>query len=462
MHLYNYAVARQRRITTVPDDHLWTYLILYILSAILCMLFSLCYRAVLSGVESKLRRDADDGSKRSAELLSAMESSDKIERDALFAIFLFNAAACIFFEAALYSPAISLSPVFDAPAMKIVASVVLLILAELVLYIAAGIIPKAVAEHDPAAAYAVSAWISRPVFIIFRPFSVLSSVLGKLILKLLGIKSDGGENVTEDEILDLIDAGEESGTIEAAEKEMLENVFEFSEVTAYDVMTHRTNMESLDITDSDTEVLRAIEESGFSRFPVYEDDIDHIIGILYAREFLLDRMSGGKKSLRELIHQPLVTPEKVRADVLFREMQKSKLHLAIVLDEYGGTSGLVTMEDLLEEIFGNIYDEFDEHEPLDIQKLGENLWRVAGSIDLETLSDTIGWKLDDDVSEDYDTLGGLVFSSLALIPDEGELPHVRAFGLDIQVEVFADRRVEWATVSVVDDDDEDTEKNEEE
>lgn len=123
--------------------------------------------------------------------------------------------------------------------------------------------------------------------------------------------------------------------------------------------------------------------------------------------------------------------------------------MAIVIDEYGGTSGLVTMEDLLEEIFGNIYDEFDDKDTQQIQKIGDNLWRVAGPVDLETLSEELNFEFDDEVYEEYDTLGGLVFSCLSVIPDDGERPHVEVFGLDIQVEVLADKRVEWATVSII-------------
>lgn len=436
----------------MPDDHLWTYTLLYILSAILCLLFSLCYCAVISGVESKLRRDSDCGDLRSSKLLNAVENSEKIERNALFVIYLFNSISSVLALYAFLKPVLNLIGNTASVAVKFIAAIIIVILSQFILYITAGIAAKKAAEKDPVAVYAASAWISRPVFLVFSPFASFAEVIGKLLLKLFGINSDDSDNVTEDEILDLIDAGEESGNIESTEKEMLENVFEFSEVTAYDVMTHRTNMEAIDVDDNDEDVIKLIEESRFSRFPVYENDIDHIIGILYTREFLLDRMAGGKKSIRELVHQPLVTPEKVRADVLFREMQRSKLHIAIVLDEYGGTSGLVTMEDLLEEIFGNIYDEFDKHEPLDIQQIDEDHWRVAGSVDLETLSETIGCKFSDEVYEDYDTLGGLVFSSLSLIPDDGELPHVRAFGLDIEVEVFADRHVEWAKVSVIEDD----------
>ncbi len=174
---------------------------------------------------------------------------------------------------------------------------------------------------------------------------------------------------------------------------------------------------------------------------------------------MLNRMSPEPRPRSALLHDPIVPPARVRADVLFREMQKSKIHMAIVLDEYGGTSGLVTMEDLLEEIFGNIYDEFDEREPAPIEDLGNGSWRVAGSVDLETLSEAIGVEFDDEVYEEYDTLGGLVFSSLSLIPDDGERPHVTAFGLDIQVEVFAERRVEWATVTPVKEEPEEPEKD---
>ncbi len=443
----------------MPDDHLWTFIVLYILSLILTMMFSFCYRAVYSGIESRLRKAADDGDRRSSALLSAMENSAKFERRALFAIFAFSALTTVFAVAGICPVLTTLSPVLESTTAKILLGVAVTLVSGVLIDLFVVVIPKFAAEQNPTKAYAISAWIARPVFFILSPLAALSSLIANVILKSAGIRRDDAEIVTEDEILDMIDAGEESGNIEATEKEMIENVFEFSDITASDVMTHRTKMEVIDVNDADEEINRLIKETGFSRFPVFEDDIDNIIGVLYSREYLLDRMSGGSTTVRELMHQPLVTPEQVRADVLFREMQQSNVHIAIVLDEYGGVSGLVTMEDLLEEIFGNIYDEFDEHEPLDIQQVGENLWRVAGDLDLETLSDTIGCKFESEVYEDYDTLGGLVFSSLSLIPDDGEQPHVQAFGLDIHVEVFADRRVEWATVSVIhpkdEEDDED-------
>lgn len=444
----------------MPDDHLYTYVFLFALFAVLSALFSLSYFAVHEGVESRLKKSADDGDRGAARLLTAMERAPKLERDGLFAIIVSVVLGCLSAEAAFLPYIRDALPEAGRTPLLLLCSFALVLAAAVIFYTLAFLLPRFAAEHDPVRAYTFSFFISRPCFFILRPLSVLSTAAAHGILAIFGVRADDTENVTEDEIRDLIDAGEESGNIESTEKEMIENVFDFSDVTASDVMTHRTDMEAIDITEDPEEIDRLIRETAFSRIPVYEDDIDSITGILYTREYLLNRMSPDPKPLSELIHDPIFTPERVRADVLFREMQKSKIHMAIVLDEYGGTSGLVTMEDLLEEIFGNIYDEFDEGEPAPIEDIGDGKWRVAGSVDLETLSETIGVEFDDEVYEEYDTLGGLVFSSLSLIPDDGERPHVQAFGLDIQVEVFADRRVEWAIVTPIPEDEDENEDEE--
>lgn len=419
------------------------------------MIFSLCYHSVTSAVETRIRKEAIDGKEKYAKkLLSVLEDSSKLERNALFTIYSFNAIATILAVMGICPAIISLLGDISLVG-KVITVLLTIVVSSVVIYVLTEIVPKIASEQNPLSVYAATDRISHPVFALFSPLAALSQIIGKLIMKLFGVKVADREEVTEDEILDMIDAGEESGSIEATEKEMLENVFEFSDITAGDVMTHRTDMEAIDVSEKDDVIFDIIKETGFSRFPVYEGDIDHIIGVLYTREYLINKISDNPKPIRELMHQPLATPKKVRADVLFRELQHSKVHIAIVIDEYGGTSGLVTMEDLLEEIFGNIYDEFDDHEPADIQPIGENLWRVAGSVDLETLSETIGCTFDEEVFEDYDTLGGLVFSALPLIPDDGETPHISAFGLDINVEVFLDKRVEWATVSVIKENDTD-------
>ena len=223
-----------------------------------------------------------------------------------------------------------------------------------------------------------------------------------------------GEEVSEDEIMAMVEEGEESGAIERNEKELIENVFEFNNTTAEDVMIHRTDMVTLSLDDDEETILSAIRESGLSRFPVYQGNVDDIVGILSTRQYLLNFHVERPQELRALLRPAYFVPETVRADVLFRDMQSKKIHMAVVVDEYGGTSGLVTLEDLLEELVGNIYDEFDPQA--------------------------------EDEDRDYDTLGGLVFAQLAVIPEDGSRPVVEALGLRIRVEELCDRRVEWALV----------------
>ena len=267
-------------------------------------------------------------------------------------------------------------------------------------------------------------------------------LLWRPILNLLHRKDE----VSEDNIMAMVEEGEESGAIQSNEKEFIENVFEFDNTTAKDVMVHRTDMVSLPADASEDEILAAIRQSGLSRFPVYGSDIDDIVGILSTRDYLLNFREEEPRSLGELLRPAYFVPETVAADVLFRDMQGKKTHLALVVDEYGGTSGLVTLEDLLEELVGNIYDEFDPQEEQEIIQLDSGRWRVSGSADLEELAEAMGFQLPEDEEIDYDTLGGLVFSQLSVIPEDGSRPLVEALGLRIQVEELCDRRVEWALV----------------
>ena len=252
--------------------------------------------------------------------------------------------------------------------------------------------------------------------------------------------------VSEDNIMAMVEEGEEAGSIQANEKELIENVFEFDTLTARDLMVHRTDMATLALDDDEQTILDTSRESGLSRFPVYEEDADDIVGILSTRTYLLNFHMPEPKPIRELLRPAYFVPETVPADVLFRDMQAKKFHMALVVDEYGGTSGLVTLEDLLEELVGNIYDEFDPQEEQDIIRLEDGRWRVSGSANLEELFEAMDRKLPEDDERDYDTLGGLVFAQLSVIPDDGSRPVVEALGLRIRVEELFERRVEWALV----------------
>jgi len=267
-------------------------------------------------------------------------------------------------------------------------------------------------------------------------------LLWRPILSLLRRK----DQVSEDNIMAMVEEGEESGAIQSNEKEFIENVFQFDNTTARDVMVHRTDMVTLPADAEEGEIIEAIRQSGLSRFPVYGEDADDIVGILSTRDYLLNFHQPVPRPLKELLRPAYFVPETVAADVLFRDMQGKKTHMALVVDEYGGTSGLVTLEDLLEELVGNIYDEFDPQEEQEIIRLDEKRWRVSGSADLEELAKAMGFELPEDEEMDYDTLGGLVFSQLSVIPEDGSRPVVEALGLHIQVEELCDRRVEWALV----------------
>ena len=209
-------------------------------------------------------------------------------------------------------------------------------------------------------------------------------------------------------------------------------------------MVHRKDVTAIDVEDDPAAILQTIQDSGLSRFPVYEEDVDNILGILTSRDYLLNDCFGRGKTLRELIRPAYFVPESLRADLLFSEMQKRKQHMAIVVDEYGGTSGLVTMEDLLEEIVGNIYDETDPLEAREITELEPGVFRVAGHCDLDALRERLG--VDIPENDEIDTLSGLIINELSNVPEDGSTFDIDLCGMHVHVDEVRDRRVEWTTV----------------
>jgi putative hemolysin len=306
-------------------------------------------------------------------------------------------------------------------------------------------IPRRTAQSMPQQIGLALCPFFKVVVTVLTPITALFVLLSKGILRLLGVRTDEDPEVSVEEIRAMMDIGQEAGTIEADEKEMIENIFDFNSITAQDVMIHRTDMDLVSLEDSTEEIIALIEESGRSRFPVFGEDSDDIVGILNTRDFLLNLQRQEPKPLAELLRPAYFIPESVPADDLFHDMQARAVQMAIVVDEYGGTGGLVTLEDLLEELVGNIYDEFDQKAEQEILPLEENLWRVSGSASLESLAEALDLPLPEE--ELPETLGGLVFSSLSVIPEDGTTPEVDAWGLHIQVELISDRRVEWAKVS---------------
>ena len=212
-----------------------------------------------------------------------------------------------------------------------------------------GILPGALAARWPEQTLERIAAPAEWAVWLLTPVTKAAYWIGRALLKPFHLQpANASESVTEEEIRMMVDIGEEKGAIESDEKEMIENIFEFNNMNAEDCMTHRKDITAIDVESTEDEIYETISESGLSRFPVYEDTIDNVIGLLTARDFLINRCSPQPRPFRELIRPAHFVPESVRTDVLFREMQTRKQHMSIVIDEYGGTSGLITLEDLLE------------------------------------------------------------------------------------------------------------------
>ncbi len=408
--------------------------------------------AVMQLSPSRLRRMAEEGDKAAPRMLRMVEKPSgflsTIQIGITLAGFLASAFAADSFAPPLSRWFVGITGMGpDAfGTMNTVAIILIAIVLAYFTLVLGELVPKQIALHNPYKVARLSTGVISGMAVFMKPLVWLLSVSAKGVLRLFGIKGERSEEaVTEDEIRMMVDAGHEKGTIEAEEKAMIDNVFELDKTIARDVMTHRVDVVGIEADASDGEIFAIIAGSGLSRYPVY-DSYDDIVGILSSRTWLLNYRCQEPKPLRELMRPARFVPETVRADVLLRDMQRTKDHLAIVLDEYGGFSGVVSMEDLIEEIVGSIYDEFDAPDDDAIQKLEENLWRIAGDADIEDIEEALGVKLPEE--REYDSLGGLVFSQLSSIPADGEEVTVDAEGLHIQTEPVIDHHVEWARVSV--------------
>ena len=434
---------------------LWSSLLFLFLLILINAFFAAAEIAVLSLNESIVKRQADAGDAAAKNLLRMIQSPgpflSTIQIGITLVGFLASAFAASTFANRFAQTLIRWGVAFIKPATLEGLSVVLITMILSFFTLVFGeLVPKRIAMQYAYKVARLTSGIIRGLSAVAKPAVWLLSAATNVTLRLFGIDPDrDAEEVTEEGIRLMVDIGEEKGVIEAEEAELIENIFDFNNLTAEDVMVHRTDVSALYIEDTHEDIVKMILSTGFSRFPVYNEDLDDIIGVLNLREYLLNVQSETPKPFCELVRPAYFVPETVRADVLFRDMQRRKTHMAIVVDEYGGTSGIVTMEDLLEEIVGDIFDEFDPLQEIPIAQLEPNLWRVSGSVDLETLSEALDVKLP--LDEEFDTLGGLVYSCLNAIPEEGATPVVTAYGLRVQVEKIEDRRIDSTLVSKVEE-----------
>ena len=284
---------------------------------------------------------------------------------------------------------------------------------------------------------------------VVGPLQVLAAITSPIV-KLLTtstnffVKLSGGnlnaneEEITEEEIRMMIDAGEEKGTIDEIEKVFINNVFDFDDKAVADIMVHRTRVVAISIEYSLEDIIQVINSEKYTRIPVYEDTIDNIIGVLHVKDLLLyftNNRDNSPFDIQAFLRKPYFVPESKKLNELFRELQVEKIHMVVVVDEYGGTAGIITVEDLLEEIVGSILDEYDEEEHK-YEKLDESTYLFDGSISLDQVAELIGIELP---VEEYETLSGYVIGQLGQIPEEDEKPVVELDHLVFKVEEIEDK-----------------------
>ena len=317
------------------------------------------------------------------------------------------------------------------------------------------LIPKKCAAKNPERWSFGAFPIVRLFMMILRPFTALVSCISGLVLRAMGIDPDAGaDNVTQEDIMLMVNEGHEQGILEAREAEMITNIFELNAKTAGDIMTHRTNVVALEADMLLEEAVAYIlTEAGNSRFPVYEKDIDDIVGLLYLRDALVyaeqdENRARPIKELPGLLREAHFIPETRRIDTLFKEMQSRKIHMEIVVDEYGQTAGIATMEDILEEIVGNILDEYDKEEEL-IVKREDGSYLFDGLTPLEDVAEALEIGFSEEDRDNYDTLNGFLISRLDRIPKEDEQPEA-AYGGYLFKAVSVENKMLHRVIAVLD------------
>ena len=399
--------------------------------------------AFISLNDAKISKQAKDGDKRAKQIYSMLKEPSKflatIQIGITLAGFLSSAFASEAFADKLAPFLYELFPSIRLEIYKAISIFVITVILSFFTLVFGELVPKRIGMKNPEKVSRFSIPIIRTISFITFPFVKLLTFSTNSISKIFGINEQDEETVTEEEIRMLIDVGEEKGAIEEQEKEMIDNIFEFNDRTVVEIMTPRPDIFAIDVTSDFQNTIELLDDFKYSRIPVYEDSIDEIIGILYIKDIMKYLSSNKNFELKDLVKPAYFIPKTKMIDSLFRELQKSKQHIAIVLDEYGETAGLVTMEDILEEIVGNIFDEYDDIEN-EYDKLDENTYRISGSISIHDLKKILKVEIPDG---DYETLSGYIIENLGRIPKENEATIIELNNVTYKIEEIEDKRIIW-------------------
>lgn len=416
--------------------------------------FAMSEIAVISLNDNKIDKMAESGNKKAKQIKKLTESSSSflstIQIGVTLAGFLTSATAAQSF-AVMLADAISKTAVvkvipigvisgFSTVVITLVMSYFSLVLGELV--------PKKIAMQQSEKMAFMAAPVLTFVAAATRPVVKFLSLSTNGVLRIMGIDPHADEEtVTEEEIRMMVDVGGEKGVIEDSQKEMIDNIFEFDDIDVADIMTHRTDMVCVDVEEGLSEAVKLSIENGFSRIPVYEEDPDNIIGIIYVKDFLkyVGTSLPKTKSIKDIMREAYYVPETKRCGELFSEMTEKRVQMAVVVDEYGGTAGIVTLEDVLESIVGNIQDEYDQ-ESDEFSIIDDKTFTVDGITDIEEVEEHIGKTFPEG---DYDTIGGYIISVLGFLPQDGEMNEVTFENIKFTVLNVEDRRIGKVKVEIL-------------
>lgn len=375
--------------------------ILIIIFLIFSAFFSATETAFTSLNRVRLKNRANDGDKRAKETLELSLDYNKL----LSTILIGNNIVNIALTATATLLFIRLYGSYGPTISTVVTTVIVLVFGE--------ISPKNLAKESPEKFAMFATPATRVFMVLFTPLNWLFGQLKVLLSKLFKISPDDG--ITEEEILTMVEEAETEGRIEADQSELIQNAIEFNELEAWDVITPRVDIVAIDVESTKKETAKIFAETGFSRVPVYDGDLDRILGILNQKDFH-NYVDGSKETISDYIKPVIYVAGSMKAAVLLKRLQVNKSHMAIIVDEYGGTAGLVTMEDIIEELIGDIYDEYDEEESSDIIQLQDGSYRVMCSANVEKMFDYF----DEELELDVNTVNGWVVLQLDKLPESGD------------------------------------------
>ncbi|WP_326512462.1 hemolysin family protein [Clostridium intestinale] len=432
---------------SVPEGSVTTQLVLIVILTLINAFFASAEMAIVSINKNKIRHLAEEGNKKAKLLEDLMNEPSNflstIQVGITLAGFFASASAATGVSGQLANLLDSLS----VPYSSNIAQIVVTILLSYVTLVFGELFPKRIALKK---AEAIAMFSIKPIIFISKialPYVKLLSGSTNLLLRITKLNDDDlEEKVSKEEIRSLIEVGQEHGVINETEKDMIESIFEFDDTISKEIMTPRTDVYLLNIDTPIAEAIDELLEERFSRIPVYEDDIDNIIGILYMKDFIVQARKVGFENvnIREILHQPYFVPETKNIDILFRELQSNKKTMAILIDEYGGFSGILTIEDLIEEVMGNINDE-DDHEEPHIEKLDNKTYVANGLLSLDDLADSLHMELEDGYT---DTLGGFLINLLGSIPKDGETYNLTYENITFNIEEVKEKRITKVRISL--------------